>query len=108
MTACTSKAVVIVQCGTDFGGITQPNCTSNSVVISDSAAACDTGSASLVVLVTVCDPRTLHIAIRTETTLGCSCADTATVPAKLLSTKRCRNPFADDLRHKPLLFDYFI
>ena len=53
---CTSKAVVIVQSSTDFGGIIQPNCTSNGVVISDSAAA-NTGSVGSVVLVTVCDPR---------------------------------------------------
>lgn len=53
---CTSKAVVIVQSSTDFGGIAQPNCTSNGVVISDSAAA-NTGSVGSVVLVTVCDPR---------------------------------------------------
>jgi Flp pilus assembly protein TadG len=55
-TDCTSKAVVIVQSNTDFGGITQPNCTSNGVVISDNAAAFNTGSASSVVLVTICYP----------------------------------------------------
>ena len=48
--------MVIVQSSTDFGGIAQPNCTSNGVVISDSAAA-NTGSVGSVVLVTVCDPR---------------------------------------------------
>ncbi|HET6928199.1 MAG TPA: hypothetical protein VFI48_15210 [Hyphomicrobiaceae bacterium] len=51
-----SKAVVIIQSSTGFGGITQPNCTGNDVVISDSAAAFSTGSASSVVLVTVCSP----------------------------------------------------
>jgi len=54
---CTSKAVVIVQSSTHFGGIAQPNCISNGLVISDSAAAFNTGSVGSVVLVTVCDPR---------------------------------------------------
>ena len=53
---CTTKVVVIVQSNTGFGGITQPNCASNGVVISDAAAAFNTGAASSVVLVTVCYP----------------------------------------------------
>jgi Flp pilus assembly protein TadG len=55
-TDCTTKAVVIVQSNTGFGGITQPSCTSNGVVISDAAAAFNTGAASSVVLVTICYP----------------------------------------------------
>lgn len=53
---CTTKAVVIVQSNTGFGGITQPNCATNGVVISDAQAAFNTGSASSVVLVTICYP----------------------------------------------------
>jgi len=53
---CTSKAVVIVQSNTGFGGISPPSCTSNGVVITDSAAAFSTGATSSVVLVTICYP----------------------------------------------------
>jgi Flp pilus assembly protein TadG len=53
---CTSKAVVIVQSNSGFGSISQPSCTSNGQVIADSAATFNTGSASSVVLVTVCYP----------------------------------------------------
>ena len=53
---CNAKAVVIVQSNTGFGGITQPNCAVNGVVISQSAAAFNTGGASSVVLVTICYP----------------------------------------------------
>jgi Flp pilus assembly protein TadG len=53
---CNSKAVVIVQSNANFGSISQPSCTSNGNVISDSSAAFNTGSGSSVVLVTVCYP----------------------------------------------------
>ena len=53
---CNSKVVVIVQSSTGFGGITQPNCASDGVVINDASAAFNTGAASSVVLVTVCYP----------------------------------------------------
>jgi Flp pilus assembly protein TadG len=53
---CNTKAVVIVQSNTGFGNITQPNCTSNGSVISESAAAFNTGGSSSVVLVTICYP----------------------------------------------------
>ena len=53
---CNSKVVVIVQSSTGFGGITQPNCASNGVLINDSSAAFNTGAATSVVLVTVCYP----------------------------------------------------
>lgn len=53
---CVSKAVVIVQSNASFGGITAPECASNGTMVADSAAAFDAGSASSVVLVTVCYP----------------------------------------------------
>jgi Flp pilus assembly protein TadG len=53
---CNAKVVVIVQSSTGFGGISQPNCASNGVLINDSAAAFNTGQASSVILVTVCYP----------------------------------------------------
>jgi Flp pilus assembly protein TadG len=53
---CNTKVVVIVQSSTGFGGISQPNCASDGVLISDSSAAFNTGAASSVVLVTVCYP----------------------------------------------------
>lgn len=53
---CSGKAVVIVQANTSFGGITKPNCSVNGSMINQSAAGFDTGSASSVVLITVCYP----------------------------------------------------
>jgi Flp pilus assembly protein TadG len=53
---CSNKAVVIVQSNANFSGITEPNCTSNGNIISDSSAAFNTGASSSVVLVTVCYP----------------------------------------------------
>jgi Flp pilus assembly protein TadG len=50
------KAVVLVQSNASFGGIVEPKCASNGVVIDQSAATFDTGGASSVVLVTVCYP----------------------------------------------------
>jgi Flp pilus assembly protein TadG len=55
-TDCMSKVIVIVQSNAGFGGITQPSCASNGVLISDSSAAFNTGAASSVILVTVCYP----------------------------------------------------
>jgi Flp pilus assembly protein TadG len=55
---CSSKAVVIVQSNANFGGITQPVCTNNGMVIDQSSAGFDTGGASSVVLITVCYPWT--------------------------------------------------
>jgi Flp pilus assembly protein TadG len=53
---CNTKVIVIVQSNAGFGGITQPNCTSNGTIISDASAAFNTGAASSVILVTVCYP----------------------------------------------------
>jgi hypothetical protein len=53
---CAGKAVVIVQANTSFGGITKPACSTNGNLINQSAANFDTGSASSVVLITVCYP----------------------------------------------------
>jgi Flp pilus assembly protein TadG len=53
---CNAKAVVIVQSNSGFGSITQPSCTTNGVVVNQSAAAFNTGGASSVVLVTICYP----------------------------------------------------
>ena len=50
------KAVVLVQSNASFGGIVEPKCASNGVVIDQSAATFDTGGASSVALVTVCYP----------------------------------------------------
>ena len=52
---CT-KAAVIVQSNTSFGGIVAPQCSQEGTVISPAAAGFDTGGASSVVLVTVCYP----------------------------------------------------
>jgi Flp pilus assembly protein TadG len=53
---CLTKTVVIVQSNSGFGSIVQPSCTSNGAVISNAAAAFNTGGASSVVLVTICYP----------------------------------------------------
>ena len=53
---CNTKVVVIVQSSTGFGGIIQPNCATNGVMINQATAAFNTGAASSVVLVTVCYP----------------------------------------------------
>jgi len=53
---CESKVVVIVQSNTSFGGISKPSCATNGVLTNDALAAFDPGSASAVVLVTVCYP----------------------------------------------------
>ncbi len=55
---CNSKAVVIVQSNASFAGISQPSCASNGVLINDATATFDTGTASSVVLITVCYPWT--------------------------------------------------
>ena len=44
---CTTKAVVIVQSNTSFGGIVEPNCASNGVMINQSAAAFNPGRRQL-------------------------------------------------------------
>jgi Flp pilus assembly protein TadG len=49
-----SKAAVIVQSNTSFGGIVEPKCTQNGTLINPATAAFNAGSASSVVLVTVC------------------------------------------------------
>jgi Flp pilus assembly protein TadG len=54
--SCGSKVVVIVQSNTSFGGITDPSCATNGTLINQTAAGFDTGSASSVVLITVCYP----------------------------------------------------
>ena len=51
-----NKVVVIVQSTASFGGIVEPKCATNGVVVDQSAATFNTGSASSVVLVTVCYP----------------------------------------------------
>lgn len=53
---CQSKAVVIVQNTANFSGISEPSCTSNGSIITDSSAGFNTGGAGAVVLVTVCYP----------------------------------------------------
>ncbi len=53
---CGSKVVVIVQSNTTFGGIVQPSCATNGVLINQAAATFNTGAATSVVLVTVCYP----------------------------------------------------
>jgi Flp pilus assembly protein TadG len=52
---CT-KVVVIVQSNASFGGIVEPQCATNGVMVDQTAATFDTGNASSVVLVTVCYP----------------------------------------------------
>jgi len=51
---CTNRAVVLVQSSGTFGGIVEPNCANNGTMVNQSTAAFDPGSASSVVLVTVC------------------------------------------------------
>jgi len=53
---CGNKVVIIAQSNTSFGGIIEPQCASNGTMINQSAAAFETGSASSVVLITVCYP----------------------------------------------------
>jgi Flp pilus assembly protein TadG len=53
---CANRAVVLVQSSTTFGGIVQPSCSTNGTMIKQTAAAFSPGSASSVVLVTVCYP----------------------------------------------------
>jgi Flp pilus assembly protein TadG len=53
---CSAKAVVIVQSNANFGGIVEPKCANNGIMIDQSAAGFDTGGSSAVVLVTVCYP----------------------------------------------------
>jgi Flp pilus assembly protein TadG len=53
---CSNRAVVLVQSSTTFQGISEPTCASNGTIVNQSAAAFDPGSASSVVLVTVCYP----------------------------------------------------
>ena len=55
-TDCNTKAVVIVQSNAGFGTIASPNCATNGVVIDQSAATFNAGTASSVVLVTICYP----------------------------------------------------
>jgi hypothetical protein len=55
-TDCNTKAVVIVQSNAGFGTISSPNCATNGVVIDQSAATFNAGTASSVVLVTICYP----------------------------------------------------
>ena len=51
-----NKVVVIVQSSASFGGITEPKCATNGVMVDQTAATFDTGTASSVILVTVCYP----------------------------------------------------
>jgi Flp pilus assembly protein TadG len=53
---CANKAVVIVQSNASFGGIVEPKCATNGVLVNQASAGFDTGGASSVVLVTVCYP----------------------------------------------------
>ena len=53
---CQSKAVVIVQSNANFSGISEPSCSNNGTIVSDSSAGFNTGGAGAVVLVTVCYP----------------------------------------------------
>ncbi len=55
-TDCNTKAVVIVQSNAGFGTISSPNCATNGVVVDQSAATFNAGTASSVVLVTICYP----------------------------------------------------
>jgi hypothetical protein len=45
-----------VQSNASFGGIVEPRCATNGVMVDQTAATFDTGNASSVVLVTVCYP----------------------------------------------------
>jgi hypothetical protein len=51
-----NKVVVLVQSNANFGGIVEPQCATNGVIVDQTAATFDTGGASSVVLVTVCYP----------------------------------------------------
>jgi Flp pilus assembly protein TadG len=51
-----NKVVVIVQSSASFGGIVEPKCATNGVMVDQSAATFNTGTASSVILVTVCYP----------------------------------------------------
>lgn len=51
-----NKMVVIVQSTANFGGIVEPKCATNGVMVDQSAATFNTGAATSVVLVTVCYP----------------------------------------------------
>jgi Flp pilus assembly protein TadG len=53
---CGNKVVVIVQSNNSFGGIVQPKCATNGVLMNQAGAGFDTGAASSVILVTVCYP----------------------------------------------------
>jgi Flp pilus assembly protein TadG len=53
---CNNKVVVIVQSNTSFAGISAPKCSNGGVLVDDATAPFDTGSASSVVLITVCYP----------------------------------------------------
>jgi Flp pilus assembly protein TadG len=51
-----NKVVVIVQSNASFGGIVEPKCATNGVMVDQTAATFETGNASSVILVTVCYP----------------------------------------------------
>lgn len=51
-----NKVVVLVQSNASFGGIVEPRCATNGVMVDQTAATFDTGNASSVVLITVCYP----------------------------------------------------
>lgn len=53
---CENRAVIIVQSNASFGGISQPSCATNGVLVNEQTAPFDTGGASSVVLITVCYP----------------------------------------------------
>ena len=53
------RPVVIVQNNANFSGIAEPSCASNGAMITQTAAAFNTGASSAVVLVTVCYPWSL-------------------------------------------------
>ena len=53
---CANRAVVLVQSSSTFGGIVEPVCTSNGTLVTQATANFSPGSASSVVLVTVCYP----------------------------------------------------
>lgn len=53
---CESKVVIIVQNNANFSGISEPSCSNNGTIVSDSSAGFNTGGAGAVVLVTVCYP----------------------------------------------------
>jgi len=53
---CENKAIVIVQSNASFGGISQPSCATNGVMVNEQTTPFETGEASAVVLITVCYP----------------------------------------------------